>query len=264
MAGLASFMDQNDAFYAAYAPGAVMSTFIGNQDLPRSIHFAEATMPSWLGSSGSGTPIQNAVTYNGEYTPGTQTWTPEPAMETDPNTYERLANAFAVTLTTKGAPLIYYGDEIGLAGAGDPDNRRAMPWPTATPGSANWPHAAWTTCPGAGPTCQQGLHDRIATLTHIRANHPAMRRGVRTELQDTSPDLWVFSESTTVGTSTDTVYVAINRSDAAITTTFIPAGLPELVVGGTTSTGNDSIPARETRIYSSYVPPAADAGADGG
>ena len=25
-------------------------------------------------------------------------------------------------------PLIYYGDEIGLAGGGDPDNRRMMQW----------------------------------------------------------------------------------------------------------------------------------------
>jgi len=242
-----------------------MSTFIGNQDLPRSIHFAEDRTPSWLGTAGNGeSAIQNAVTYNGEYSPGTQTWTPQPATEANPNAYERLANAFAVTLTTKGAPLIYYGDEIGLPGAGDPDNRRAMPWPTATPGSPNWPSAAWTTCPGQGPTCQQGLHDRIATLAHIRANHPAMRRGTRTEIDATDPDLWVFSETTTVGTAIDTVYVAINRSDGALTATGIAPGLPELVVGGTTSTGSDSIPARETRIFSNYVPLATDAGADGG
>ncbi|MGO8995842.1 MAG: alpha-amylase family glycosyl hydrolase [Polyangiaceae bacterium] len=267
MQGLAEFIDQNDQFYAAYAPGAIMSTFIGNQDLPRSIHFAEETMPSWLGTAGNGeTAIQNAITYDGEYTPSTSeasnaTWTPEPAAETDPNTYERLANAFAVTLTTKGAPLIYYGDEYGMPGAGDPDNRRALPWATAT---APWPSTPWTTCPGQGPTCQQGLHDRIATLTHIRANHPAMRRGTRTEIFATDPDLWVFSETTTVGSATDTVYVAINRSDASRTASGIPAGLPELVVGGATSTGSDVIPARETRIFSSYVAPAADAGADGG
>jgi glycosidase len=261
MQGLAEFMDDNDAFYNAYAPGAIMSTFIGNQDLPRSIHFAEQTIPSWLGSS-----IQDAVTYNGEYTPSSTTasnvqWTAEPTAETDPNTYERLANAFAVILTTKGAPLIYYGDEYGMPGAGDPDNRRALPWTTAT---APWPTTAWTTCPGKGATCQQGLHDRIATLTHIRANHPAMRRGTRTEILATDPDLWVFSETTTVGSATDTVYVAINRSDTSRTTTGVPAGLPELVVGGAASTGNDTIPARETRIFSSYVPASADAGPDGG
>jgi hypothetical protein len=91
-----------------------------------------------------------------------------------------------------------------------------------------------------------------------------MRRGTRTEIFATDPDLWVFSETTTVGSATDTVYVAINRSDASRTASGIPAGLPELVVGGATSTGSDVIPARETRIFSSYVPPAADAGADGG
>ena len=31
-------------------------------------------------------------------------------------------------MTNPGIPLIYYGDEIGLAGGGDPDNRRMMPW----------------------------------------------------------------------------------------------------------------------------------------
>ena len=45
--------------------------------------------------------------------------------------YERLGLAFAVLLTNPGVPLIYYGDEIGLAGGGDPDNRRMMPWTTA-------------------------------------------------------------------------------------------------------------------------------------
>ncbi len=69
-------------------------------------------------------------------------WSGEPALETEPNTYERLANAFAVILTNKGAPLIYYGDEIGLPGAGDPDNRRMMQW-------------------SGYSAAQQGLHDRI-------------------------------------------------------------------------------------------------------
>ena len=87
--------------------------------------------------------------------------------------------------------------------------------------------------------------------------------GTRTEIDATDPDLWVFSETATVGTATDTVYVAINRSDGARTATGVPAGLPELVVGAT-STGSDVIPPRETRIFSNYVPPMADAGADGG
>jgi len=232
MAGLASFMDTNDAFYPS---DAVMSTFIGNHDLPRAIHYTEQTLPSWLGSN-----AQAALTTNGQG----NAWTGEPVTETDPNTYERLANAFAVLFTNKGAPLIYYGDEIGLAGAGDPDNRRMMTWSGLS-------------------AAQQGLHDRLAKLLAIRASHPAMRRGTRATLH-VDMDTWVFSITTTVGTATDTAYVAINRSDSPTTTTYVPAGLPELVVGGATSTGSDAIPARETRIFSSYVPAVADAGADGG
>jgi alpha-glucosidase len=39
----------------------------------------------------------------------------------------------AVTLlfTFPGVPCLYYGDEVGLTGAGDPDNRRCMPWQSA-------------------------------------------------------------------------------------------------------------------------------------
>ena len=57
----------------AYAPGAVMSTFIGNQDLPRSIHFAEDD-DAVVARDGRQRrdAIQNAVTYNGEYTPSTE------------------------------------------------------------------------------------------------------------------------------------------------------------------------------------------------
>jgi alpha-glucosidase len=40
-----------------------------------------------------------------------------------------LAKLGAVLLFTYlGVPSVYYGDEIGLAGENDPDNRRCMPW----------------------------------------------------------------------------------------------------------------------------------------
>jgi len=232
MQGLQAFMDFNDSFYPA---DAVMSTFVGNQDLPRSIHYAEQTIPSWLGGNTGA-----ALTTNGSG----NAWANQPALESDPNTYERLANAFAVLFTTKGAPLLYYGDEIGLPGAGDPDNRRMMQW---TGYSA----------------AQQGLHDRLATLLKIRGAHPALRRGTRTTLT-VDVDHWVFSETTTVGTHVDTVYVAINRSDSPWTATTVPTGLPELVTGSGTSTGSDAIPARQTRIWAKALPSTGDGGVDGG
>jgi len=40
--------------------------------------------------------------------------------------YRRLASLMAFNMTIPGIPVIYYGDEYGLAGANDPDNRRMM------------------------------------------------------------------------------------------------------------------------------------------
>jgi cyclomaltodextrinase / maltogenic alpha-amylase / neopullulanase len=67
----------------------------------------------------------------------------------------RLATLFQMTYT--GAPSIYYGDEIGLAGGHDPANRGAFPW-----------HAtAWDT---------DLLHE-FQRLIALRRARPALRRG---------------------------------------------------------------------------------------
>jgi cyclomaltodextrinase len=44
---------------------------------------------------------------------------------------ERLLLATAFLFTFPGAPAVYYGDEIGLEGGEDPDNRRCFPWDEA-------------------------------------------------------------------------------------------------------------------------------------
>lgn len=41
---------------------------------------------------------------------------------------DRLRIAMTIQMTLPGAPMIYYGDEIGLLGEADPDCRRCMPW----------------------------------------------------------------------------------------------------------------------------------------
>ena len=52
-------------------------------------------------------------------------------METDVQVkdtigYHRLASLQAFNMTIPGIPVIFYGDEFGMPGAGDPDNRRMM------------------------------------------------------------------------------------------------------------------------------------------
>jgi glycosidase len=140
--------------------------------------------------------------------------------------YERLANGFAILATNKGAPLIYYGDEIGLPGAGDPDNRRMMTW------------TGWS-------ASQTTLRSRIQKLLRIRADHPATRYGARTTLNATA-DVWVYSRVY----KSDKIYVVVNRGDAPAQVTLPSGSLTELLAGTKDAGPAVTVPPRQTRIYS--------------
>jgi glycosidase len=216
MTDLSNFMNSNDYYYGS---SAVMSTFVGNHDLPRVIHLA-ADNRLWGDNQGA----------DGK----DRAWNNQPGLVQELSAYERLANGFAVLLTNRGAPLIYYGDEIGLPGAGDPDNRRFMQWP----GTNQINNAALT-------ANQTYLRDRLKKLLSIRNKHPALRRGVRTTIS-VSNDVWVYSRVT----AGDTVYVAVNRSDSDQPISGLPTGqLDELVTSSVVNGPNTSVPPRQTRIY---------------
>lgn len=67
----------------------------------------------------------------------------------------RLATLFQMAYP--GAPSIFYGDEIGLVGALDPDSRRGMPWNTT-----EWDH---------------DLLDYFKRAIKLRHDHPVLRHG---------------------------------------------------------------------------------------
>ncbi len=91
--------------------------------------------------------------------------------------------AALVQMTVPGSPTIYYGDEVGLTGADDPDDRRVFPW--AIDANGNYINTGDTQYYDA-----QGNHalfDWYRQLTSIRAANPVLRQGKLTFLLTDDP-----------------------------------------------------------------------------
>lgn len=76
--------------------------------------------------------------------------------------------AATIQFTVPGMPSIYYGDEVGVTGSDDPDNRRTFPWNGTSSCSAN------------NAYCAGGNHDLLAfysKLISLRKRHPVLRDG---------------------------------------------------------------------------------------
>jgi len=83
---------------------------------------------------------------------------------------DKLKLAFSILLTTRGIPQLYYGDEIGMSGGEDPDNRRDFPggFPGDTPNAFLQSGRAVE---------QQQIFSHVQALLRLRREHPALRRG---------------------------------------------------------------------------------------
>jgi glycosidase len=94
-----------------------------------------------------------------------------PRMISEPGSSpEKLLSAFALTLTLRGIPELYYGDEIGMAGAGDPDNRRDFP--------GGWPDDARSAFTKEGRSSEQErIFAAVRKLLDLRRDHAAFRSG---------------------------------------------------------------------------------------
>jgi glycosidase len=89
---------------------------------------------------------------------GNIAWNNPPKVD-NPSSYDKLKVHLAYFLTIPGVPIIYYGDEIGMTGASDPDNRRMMRFGDQL-----------------NENEKQTLKD-VSKLIHIRKEHPALRYG---------------------------------------------------------------------------------------
>ncbi|MBK8252882.1 MAG: hypothetical protein IPK82_09460 [Polyangiaceae bacterium] len=205
MSELGDFLNSNDTYYGS----AIMSTFIGNHDIPRPIHFAQDT-PIWSNEWDDGKNVA---------------WSNQPGLPGGTSAFERLANAFTILYTIKGIPLVYYGDEVGLPGAGDPDNRRMMQWSGYSP---------WQTL----------LLNHIKKLGKIRADHVALRRGSRQTLAVTNDTITYKMTS-----GAETVYVVINRADSSQSAGGLPSGsFTDVLTNAAVSGPSVNVPARSGMI----------------
>lgn len=88
---------------------------------------------------------------------------------------EDLKLAFTFLMTTRGIPVIYYGDEIAMRGGGDPDNRRDFP--------GGWKEDARNAFTVTGRTVEeQAIFDHLRRLTRVRAKLESLRRGSTVDL----------------------------------------------------------------------------------
>ncbi|MCU1255296.1 MAG: alpha amylase [Candidatus Angelobacter sp.] len=85
-------------------------------------------------------------------------------------TPQKLNLAFALLLTMRGIPQLYAGDEIGMPGEDDPDNRRDFP--------GGFPGDSRNAFTAEGRSAdEQQVFQQVRQLLHLRQQHPALRRG---------------------------------------------------------------------------------------
>jgi len=89
-----------------YGAQHIMGNITGNQDRARFISYASDALSFDEDAKKAG-------------------WTREIKVE-NPVGYEKLEMLNSIVATIPGLPVIYYGDEIGMVGGNDPDNRRMM------------------------------------------------------------------------------------------------------------------------------------------
>ncbi len=187
--------------------GAVLARILDNHDTPRFVSVANG--------DGYGNP-----------------WSAPATQPTQAEPYLRLQLGLALIFTLPGMPVLFQGDEIGLAGANDPDCRRVMP----REDELN-PH-------------QLAVRETVEALGRIRANSVALRRGDRSLIQATrSSYLFERRHEDTV------VIVAISSSTTTQTVETTRAGVFQDAMTG------DSIDVRSFAMaplsFRILVPPTA-------
>jgi glycosidase len=142
----------NSSLYI-YGNHNLMGYISGNQDKPRFMAYASGDLKFGEDSKVAG-------------------WQREIGI-TDSTAYDKLLLMHTFNLTIPGIPVIYYGDEIGLTGANDPDCRRMMKFEGLNKREIN-------------------LKNKVSLLVHLRKNNPVLIYGDFINIQSNN-DNWVYA-----------------------------------------------------------------------
>ncbi len=116
-------------------------------------------------------------------------------------TAESLKLALTFVMTARGTPVIYYGDEIGMPGSEDPDNRRDFP--------GGWPGDSHNAFERSGRTPQESaIFDYVCKLTALRTRLEPLRRGKMISLTETE-QTWAYARQS----GSSTVIVVFNNGN---------------------------------------------------
>jgi len=115
-------------------------------------------------------------------------WTDPPTVKHE-SSYEKLKLYLSYLITIPGIPVIDYGDEIGMTGAADPDNRRMMRFGDQL--------SSWE---------KETLQD-VRKIINIRDDNSALRYGdFQTFVADTNNYVYLRSDMN------ERILVALNKS----------------------------------------------------
>jgi len=144
--------DSLGASEKAYGKETLMSPLIGNHDKGCFMAYADGELPGPNGLK------DEEVGWK------------DPPKVRDRSNYTKIELAQAFLMSIDGVPMIYYGDEIGMTGAGDPDNRRDMRFGDQVSSS------------------EKRVLENLEKLGAIRRQHPALRYGSRRAVLETQDE----------------------------------------------------------------------------
>ncbi len=163
---------------------ALMSPFVGDRNLPRfaSLSAGDLFCGVW-----------------DIYSVQAQGWLDPPDAPDTVAGYGGLRLAITYIMTTPGMPYIYYGDEFGMPGAGDPDNRRMMRFDTDL------------------AFFETGMLEFVQQLGTLRAAHPALRTGGWSDSLVSWSNILAWAR-----TSTDETVIVVLKREGSTESLSIP------------------------------------------